>query len=838
MRMTWLHLVLIAASLAMLGAIARDDEDDRFLRGLAELDLREVLEHYMQTNPPRDLVRAEEFALALDRMRLNDRTLGAAARETLVRSMLTRRSALMASPTMSSTSRAVHLADQAADAYFELLPIEASGLAALFGMPSAAQRDRAAEAARIMYESARAAESVLQEAMLTLDQRQNTNDDDHQRQQRRRLAEEERDRRVPFLLGVGAELHARFNVHDSAERTRLHTLALRLLAPLTEILEGAPAHDAALYAGLAAASLNRADDAAKRFAQVEHSADALARFAARVARAQLDPRSNALLLTMERDYNRPGQAFLRVLLADAQFRHALRFDPAGAYDSYVRLLEAPIGMERSAQRDLVRSRLAIAVPAAPHIKHDAPLVVIAIAEHHASGADGRARDAAIESLIALLNRRSLDDRDRVLALFTLGRALHHADRPADAAARFVELARDYASAAEAERAIELGLSLAAQQYVASPREHAALVGEALRVVLDQYAHLPGIDRWRLLGAQIALAEHRHTDAATLAAQIPRESTHRAEAQALRVAALRQHALAAASDFDRAAGFRAVVVAAQNALSEGDGASGGSSRLALVRVRLAEAQLTLGETDRAIEAIAAIEESDDLDASTLSEMLRVQVPAFGAAGRVDEAIATLDRFLAASPQQTAQTLSPLLASIDRRVNALLDAGRDEQAAALIKRELKPVASRAEAWITSASAPREAIGTLRGQLAEAHRLAGDFALAQAHYEALLREEPNAAAWLLGRAECLFHQGNPTEEDYAEAMRLYRRLIAAGDAAGEQRLWLAHLRSLQILDATGRNTHQITPQIQRLRQADAALGGERFRRHFERLQNKYAP
>ncbi|HRP62924.1 MAG TPA: hypothetical protein PK400_06510, partial [Phycisphaerales bacterium] len=797
-----------------------------------------VLEHYMRTNPPRDATRAEEFALALDRMRLNDRALAAAAREALVRDMLARRSALIASPALSLTSRAVHLADQAADAYFELLPIEASGLAALFGMPTAAQRDRAAEAARIMYESARSAESALQDAMLALDQRLNANDDDDARQQRRRLAEEERDRRIPFLLGVGAELHARFNVHDSAERTRLHTLALRLLSPLTEILEGAPANDAALYAGLAAASLNRADDAVKWFAQAESSADALTRFAARVARAQLDPRSNALLLTMERDHNRPGQAFLRVLLADAQFRHALRFDPAGAYDSYVRLLEAPIGMDGDDQRDLVRSRLAIAVPAAPHVKHDAPLVVIALAEHHAGGADAREREAAIESLSGLLDRRSLDDRDRALALFALGRALHHADRPADAAARLIELARDHPRAAEAERAIEFGLSLAAQQYVASPREHAALVKEALRVAMDQYAHMQGIDRWRLLGAQVALAEHRHMDAASLAAQIPRESAFHAEAQALRVAALRQHALAAATDFDRAARFREMIVAAQEALNEAEFSADRSNRIVLVQVRLAEAQLALGETDRAIETLAAIDESDSFDALTLNELLRVRLAAFGAAGRVDEAVVTLDRLLAASPQHAGQTLSPLLASIDRRVNALLDAGREEQATVLIRRELKPVASRAEAWIASSSASREVIAMLRGQLAEAHRLAGDFALAQSHYDRLLRDEPNAAAWLLGRAECLFHQSAPTEEDYAEAMRIYRRLIAAGDAAGEQRLWLAHLRSLQILDATSRNTHQIAPQIQRLRQADASLGGERFRRHFERLQNKYAP
>ena len=44
------------------------------------------------------------------------------------------------------------------------------------------------------------------------------------------------------------------------------------------------------------------------------------------------------------------------------------------------------------------------------------------------------------------------------------------------------------------------------------------------------------------------------------------------------------------------------------------------------------------------------------------------------------------------------------------------------------------------------------------------------------------------------------------------------------------------LQILDRAKRGTEQIVPRIRRLRQRDPELGGPQFKRHFQRLENKY--
>ena len=53
---------------------------------------------------------------------------------------------------------------------------------------------------------------------------------------------------------------------------------------------------------------------------------------------------------------------------------------------------------------------------------------------------------------------------------------------------------------------------------------------------------------------------------------------------------------------------------------------------------------------------------------------------------------------------------------------------------------------------------------------------------------------------------------------------------------RFWLAELRTLQILDRTGRNLSKIAPRIERLRLEDKSLGGPRTRRGFDALQNKH--
>jgi hypothetical protein len=77
---------------------------------------------------------------------------------------------------------------------------------------------------------------------------------------------------------------------------------------------------------------------------------------------------------------------------------------------------------------------------------------------------------------------------------------------------------------------------------------------------------------------------------------------------------------------------------------------------------------------------------------------------------------------------------------------------------------------------------------------------------------------------------------EASLAAAMPAFKRIAALGSQDGGEAYWLAQLRQLQILDRVGRNTAKIGPQIERLRQDDPLMGGERFRRQFDALQARH--
>ena len=100
----------------------------------------------------------------------------------------------------------------------------------------------------------------------------------------------------------------------------------------------------------------------------------------------------------------------------------------------------------------------------------------------------------------------------------------------------------------------------------------------------------------------------------------------------------------------------------------------------------------------------------------------------------------------------------------------------------------------------------------------------------YEQLTRELGESLETLLGRAECLFELGKD-----AEAMPLFARIAVTLGPSAEP-YWLAELRMLQILDRVGRNTHRITPHIRMLQRNHPELGGEEYRREFERLLRRH--
>jgi len=865
-----LLVALTAASQTASGqSLEQRLDSERYLRGLRDLQLPEVIEHYLKAHPPANDIEAALQEIARQHALLSG--VEGARREAQVRTLLQVRQDLI-NEHPADPRRAVWLADQASDIFFELLPSDSLNLTALFGLPDKSQRASAADAAAKMNDAAQQAEQAIDAAIRAIEGAPTFSKDVVLQQRRRQLADIERDRRIPFLRGVAAYLNAELN-QSGAEAQKSCELATGTLSPLTDSLEGAPALNARQYDGLAKARLKRYDEAEARFASVAKDPAAAPAdvFAARMGgvlnRLVSKGPQSALegLASIEEKYRDPSLLFFRVLIADQQFRLRLAqakaapaaqraSSTAAAFASYTDLLKVPYPpntVSREALRSIAFSRLTTAASAVGDMPTTDLPPIVAVAQADALSREQATREQAIVSLEGLLKAGSLQADDRASALFALGRALFEADQPLMAAQRFCELARDHPADAQAERSIELAATLAFDEHRNAPNdpETRRVLRETLDLLLAKYANLKSIDRWQYAAGRLALVEGRFDDAAQHFGKVTPNAAEWLDANFMQAATARDKATASSG-----AGAqplhqqtRQVVTKVSPIIQLGLSATNDAQRkaslqyyMAMLKVFAAEATLALGEPQKAIDSLAGIENDSTIGADALGEAMRVRINAYQALRKPEEALSDLKRFVESSPKQAGAVLQPMIAALSADVQRLINDGQDAQARDLATRTLLPAAKSLEAWLQTPDAPTdpvERIALERG-VADAYRYAGDCDSAGAIYQRLVRVQPDSGDILLGHAECLYSLGG--EQHMADAMNIYKRLAASGPGgtgAMKERYWLSQLRMLQILDATGRGTQQILPRIERLRQSDQEFGGERFRQGFEALRAKYA-
>jgi len=889
-------LLPVALSLVFLrtGAIANEqdgvpsDEDITYVRRLVENGLEEVLEDYLAGVENEDAIRGPLLRIEAARARLRSPEATAAMRAALIEDILARRAALI-----DSRPRHLHapiwMADQAEDFFDGLFAVEAGGLTALHGYPTPRQRATAQRAAAGMNDSAMRAEEAVGRSLMTIEARPGAREDAEMQSLLRRLVEQERDGRIAWLRGIGAFLHAELNLTVDEERRELRRLAVTTLEPLAARLGGDVAARAGLYAGLARARLGEFDEAAALLEEVAEDPSSLPvdAFAARMGLVDIEQRRSgaaaalAALDAMEQAHVARGDVFRRVLIADRRFLLRKRlaetdasFALADAYRAYLDLLDRAPGASDESMRAIVFARLVNASDAGTPLESLPALVTVARASQLARD-EGRSAEA-IDMLEQSLRSGRLSDDERPLVLFELAR-MHSGEGDAmAAAARFIEVARDHPRSSRAEEAISLAATIAERLH----REHPAdaevrrTLQEALDVLLASYPNLDDVDQWRYAAGRLALAEQRYDQAISLFRQIAPDSDRRPDGLYMEAAAARQRARAAAGEPDAALSHQKVIDVARDvrpqlhsaAERETDAARSASLRyyLGMVDVFEAEANLGLGRHREALEVLDRLAQGGAIEDDVLAESLRVRIAALQAADRPEDAQGEIERFIAAAPEQVDAVIGPMLASLAGDVEASIDAGRPDDARAQAQRVLAPIAQSLDAWLERQGRPGgESMRRLElaVRIADAYRLAGRIDDALRWYERLLDAQPQGVQVLYGKAECLYERGD--EASLAEAMAIYRRLVtmgpgpttvslegedvsgggggsgggSGGGGGGRMYYWAAQLRMLQILDKTGRNTDKILPRIRQLRQTDRNLGGLRFRREFERLQNRYS-
>jgi len=430
----------------------------------------------------------------------------------------------------------------------------------------------------------------------------------------------------------------------------------------------------------------------------------------------------------------------------------------------------------------------------------------------------------------------------------LAKALYEHGQLLFAALRFIELAEEHPADSQAEKAIEMAAAIAAGLHRKEPgdAQARAALGAALNVLLERYPNLPTIDRWRYAAGRLALEEERFEDAAGLFERVAPNANEWLDAHFMQAAATKARAVKADSPgqqqklseetiaiIDR---VRPIIEAGLKSAKADERTAALRYYVASLRVFRAQALINLNRLQAALDALTGIENDPTLDGSVLGEALKVRINAYQALKRPDDALREIQKFIETSPAQTGAVLGPMMTAMQRDVQELIDASRDEQAADLAQRTLLPVAQLLAQSLESGSAsPSPSEQRILGEsTAEGYRLSGRYAEALAWYDRLLPANSDAVELLLGKAECLFHVGG--EQKLADAMNLYKRIAAAGPQAGKHNYWLAQLRMLQIIDQVNRRTEQILPRIEQLRQQDHDFGGERFHRGFDALRSKY--
>jgi tetratricopeptide (TPR) repeat protein len=850
--------VILTGALTMTGpATGQSLEDrldeDRFLQGLTELQLEDLLRHYVKAHPPDDIGQAARYEIAAERMSLHDPATEPVDRLAAIERILTRRAALLTEGA-NDPRRPSWLADQASDLFFELLAYEASGLTALAGLASPEQLARAQRVAQEMNELTSEAELAIEQTLMDLEAQDGFARDVAAQLNRQRLDRDERRRRIPFLRGVAAFLMADLGLIPDEQREDWYGLAVDALEPLEDQLDGSLGSRARLYLALALLGLGqeqRAKDLLDAVIENEVTA-APDRFLARLERlnaaygAQDVAGQLSALTAMKEAYPAAMEnAVYHLLLAD-RHHQILRQESQlqEAFAVYTRLLEQDMGIPPMVWRRLVRQRLTSAARGDLALDRLPAIVLVARAEVLLE--EPARRHEAIRLLETVLRRDDTPVSERATALLAMGRALESDNQQVAAAKQYLQLARDYIEHPQAELAIERSASLAAKaDRHASSDESEELLRETLEVLTSRFPNVRSIEKWRMLSASLAMRQARYDDAIATYSTIGSDSTRWLEAQLLQVSAAisaADHADGSGQESRWAAALQTIETLTPLMKSVADAtdpmrAAEARGYLEMLLVFHADVLLKLNRPGQAVTVLEGLEEQPAVPDAVLAEALRLRIRAFRALGRAADAQREAERFVQADPENAGRVIGSMMAGVQREVQSLLQISRDQDAVNLARDELLPLARMVQEWLDEHAVDSGQRFQLDRQIADAYRFSGAWPEALVIYDRLLSRYPDAVQLLLGRAECLYAIGG---DELGQAMTIYRRLAAAGpgtNRASSDCYWQAQVRMLQILDATGRNTAKIVPRIQLLRRQDPQLGGEQYRRKLEALQSKHS-
>ncbi len=430
---------------------------------------------------------------------------------------------------------------------------------------------------------------------------------------------------------------------------------------------------------------------------------------------------------------------------------------------------------------------------------------------------------------------------------------------AAAAARFIEVARDYPTFSKnlpaARYAVQLAVELYGDPSLRLRPDVQRLYRDGLELLLARHPDSDAARYWRFYYAQFLDELGDYAAAAAQYALVDKAHEHYLQGlfHRARCLALRLEKRPGEDSLDLPAHRRRTdgFFAAQREFVAGAmvelGRKPDDEVAVTLRSLLARAQLLAAEVYvlphshravRALETLAGFEDEYPDEKALGGRVWRVRLVAYQELGRLDEATRAIPAYMAADPEgggATLQSLYQTLADDVREIQTRGDIRSAQQKAdmaLILARQIHDWASRPDS--TSTAADRRALTV---QLAEANLCAGRFERARELFASLLpptdgstaSEPPGDVRVLLGHAEALFQL-----EQSATALPQFNRL-ATGLPAADPIRWKALLRDLQCRTSLGHPPEGIVKVIRQQKRLYPKLGGPVIARQLEKLERE---
>jgi hypothetical protein len=686
----------------------------------------------------------------------------------------------------------IWLTDHAEDCFTIALPAGGDVDRVIFGLAGPDARRRVRELSREMLIAAEEADSA---AVLVIARK---GPDQPTAQLIAQLEQVERARRIPLLRSLAEILNTETHEYDAQKRRAMGEAALARLDALISELDDRTASIVSRYGGLAAARLGDEQRAniylslSRQKAGQDEALLTLADLASLRAAGLLRGPSQAADAGVVLE----GSGSIMRQLAIAELLSRLRKQALGELGVDLQITQrawtAPLSdvlrhsskKDLSATRDAVLSKLASIERDGTPLPERDPMCLIASVDQAIDR--GEPINEKINMLETLTNDPAVLGSMQAAALRTLTRMDLAADHWSEAADRSMRLAKEHASDAASPAAIALAIRVSreldkgvdGQDAIARNR-----LEKAVEMGASTFPDHPDFGLWQL--ERQVLATEAMADQRTCALEISAPTVAIAQSS-VAVNELRDRLNAAQAWIESEKGN---AQAALDCLARSNGGSLGPTATARrLSAKICANAALAKDISTDTEIIAANQKNPELIAGLTARRLRALMPS--------------ERWSATLPSRNAN----LAAS----------------ATSLFKTLTMSNSADAVAWL---------------DLADLLRFSGEFMQAQNAYQKSLQLKSNSKEALLGKAECLFANGDATS--LGEAMSIYKQILAGKEYEPDPALrdpswWLCQLRQLEILRAANRWDERATMRLSRLKAIDESLSSQEFAAAFAKAAN----